>query len=107
MLRVLSVSAVSENGRNNDSEYSSNLLEGIVDRENLNTAYKRVKANGGSHGVDEMTVDELLPYLKEYGQAIRKALLEESYIPNPVRKVEIPITFGGVGHFVNITSLAG
>ena len=47
-----SVSAASENGRNDDSEYSSNLLERIVDRENLNTAYKRVKANRGSLGVD-------------------------------------------------------
>ena len=85
-----SVSAASENGRNDDSEYSSNLLERIVDRENLNTAYKRVKANRGSHGVDEMTVDELLPYLKEHGQAIRQAILEGSYTPKPVRRVEIP-----------------
>jgi len=93
---VPSVSAASENGRNNDSEYSSNLLERIVDRENLNTAYKRVKANRGSHGVDEMTVDELLPYLKEHGQAIRKAILEGSYTPKPVRRVEIPKPGGGV-----------
>ena len=49
---VPSVSAASENGRNDDSENSSNLLEKIVDRENLNTAYKRVKANRGSLGVD-------------------------------------------------------
>ena len=93
---VPSVSAASENGRNNDSEYSSNLLERIVDGENLNTAYKRVKANRGSHGVDGMTVDELLPYLKEHGQTIRKALLEGSYTPKPVRRVEIPKPGGGV-----------
>ena len=91
-----SVSAVSENGRSNDSEYSSNLLEKIVERDNLNTAYKRVKANRGSHGVDEMTVDELLPYLKEHGQAIRQAVLEGSYTPKPVRRVEIPKPGGGV-----------
>jgi len=71
---VPSVSAASENGRNDDSEYSSSLLERIVDRRNLNTAYKRVMANWGSHGIDGMTVDELLPYLKEHGQAIRKAI---------------------------------
>ena|GEM_PF-1577794 len=92
---VPSVSAASENGRNDDSEYSSNLLEMVVERNNLNTAYKRVKANRGSHGVDSMTVDELLPYLKEHGQAIRKAILEGSYTPEPDRRVEIPKPGGG------------
>jgi len=92
---VPSVSAASENGRNDDSEYSSNLLERVVERNNLNTAYKRVKANRGSHGVDSMTVDELRPYLKEHGQAIRKAILEGSYTPEPVRRVEIPKPGGG------------
>ena len=91
----LSVSAASENGRNDDSECSSNLLERVVERTNLNTAYKRVKANRGSHGVDLMTVDELLPYLKEHGQAIREAILEGSYTPKPVRRVEIPKPGGG------------
>ena len=92
---VPSVSAASENGRNDDSEYSSNLLARVVDRANLNTAYKRVKANRGSHGVDLMTVDELLPYLKEHGQAIREAILEGNYTPKPVRRVEIPKPGGG------------
>ena len=46
-----------------------------MNRDNLNQAYKRVKANGGSHGVDGMKVDELLPYLKQHGAAIRQALL--------------------------------
>lgn len=92
---VPSVSAASENGRNDDSEYSSNLLARVVDRANLNTAYERVKANRGSHGVDLMTVDELLPYLKEHGQAIREAILEGNYTPKPVRRVEIPKPGGG------------
>ncbi|MDR9787665.1 MAG: hypothetical protein RJR37_10560 [Peptococcaceae bacterium MAG4] len=84
------VSAASKNGRNGDNGYSGNLLEAIVDRDNLNRAYKRVKANGGSHGVDGMTVDELLPYLKQHGNAIRQAILEGTYIPQPVRRKEIP-----------------
>jgi RNA-directed DNA polymerase len=92
---VPSVSAASEDGRNDDSEYSGKLLERVVDRGNLNTAYKRVKANRGSHGVDLMTVDELLPYLKDHGQAIREAILEGSYTPKPVRRVEIPKPGGG------------
>ena len=94
MSGVHSVSAASENGRNGDSEYSSNLLDRIVDRENLNTAYKRVKANRGGHGVDGMTVDELFPYLTEHGQAIRETILEGSYTPKPVRRVEIPKSGG-------------
>jgi len=96
MQGVPSVSAASKNGRNGGSEYSGNLLEEILDRNNLNQAYKRVKANGGSHGVDGMNVDELLPYLKQHGAAIRQALLEGDYVPAPVRRKEIPKPGGGV-----------
>lgn len=96
MQEALSVSAASKNGRNGDNGYSSNLLEAIVDRDNLNRAYKRVKANGGSPGVDGMTVDELLPYLKQHGNAIRQAILEGTYVPQPVRRKEIPKPGGGV-----------
>ncbi len=93
---ALSVSAASEDGRNDSNEYSSTLFEKIVDRNNLNQAYKRVKANRGSHGVDGMKVDELLPYLKQHGTAIRQALLEGDYVPAPVRRKEIPKPDGGV-----------
>jgi len=91
-----SVPAASEDGRNDGNEYSSNLLEKIVDRNNLNQAYKRVKANRGSHGVDGMKVDELLPFLKAHGAAIRQALLEGNYVPAPVRRKEIPKPGGGI-----------
>jgi group II intron reverse transcriptase/maturase len=96
MQGVPSVSAASEDGRNNGNEDSSNLLEKIVHRNNLNQAYKRVKANGGSHGVDGMKVDELLPYLKQHGTAIRQLLLEGNYVPAPVRRKEIPKPGGGI-----------
>ena len=69
---------------------TSKLLEKVIDRNNLNLAYKRVKKNGGSHGVDGMKVDELLPYLKRHGDQIRHDLLEGKYRPQPVRRVEIP-----------------
>jgi RNA-directed DNA polymerase len=59
-------------------------------RNNLNEAFKRVKANKGSHGIDGMTVDELLQYLKENGETLRKSILDGKYCPNPVRRVEIP-----------------
>lgn len=69
---------------------TSKLLEKVIDRNNLNLAYKRVKRNGGSHGVDGMKVDELLPYLKQHGDHIKHDLLEGKYRPQPVRRVEIP-----------------
>ena len=69
---------------------TSKLLEKVVDRNNLNLAYKRVKRNGGSHGVDGMKVDELLTYLKQHGDQIKHDLLEGKYRPQPVRRVEIP-----------------
>ena len=75
---------------------TSKLLEEILHRDNLNLAYKRVKKNGGSHGIDGMQVDELLPFLREHGEAIRQAILGGKYRPQPVRRVEIPKPDGGV-----------
>jgi group II intron reverse transcriptase/maturase len=69
---------------------TSKLLEKVIDRNNLNLAYKRVKKNGGSHGVDGMKVEELLPHLKQHGDQIKQDLLEGKYRPQPVRRVEIP-----------------
>ena len=66
------------------------LLDEILTAGNLNTAYKRVKEHRGSHGVDGMGVDALLPYLKIHGVDIRQSLLEGTYRPQPVRRVEIP-----------------
>ena len=74
---------------------TSKLLEKVIDRNNLNLAYKRVKRNGGSHGVDGMKVDELLPHLKQHGNQIRRDLLDGKYRPQPVRRVEIPKPNGG------------
>jgi RNA-directed DNA polymerase len=72
------------------------LLEEILEAGNLNAAYKRVKANRGSHGVDGMGVDRLLPYLKLHGGELRQSLLDGTYRPQPVRRVEIPKPDGGV-----------
>ena len=94
-VEVHSNSSMSNKGRNNVNEYSSDLLERILSRDNLNIAYKRVKANKGSHGIDGMTLDELLQYLKEHGQELRQSLLEGRYKPQPVRRVEIPKPDGG------------
>ena len=72
------------------------LMEVICQRDNVLKAYKRVKANKGSPGVDGMTVDELGDHLKAHWPAIRDQLLEGTYRPQPVKRVEIPKPNGGV-----------
>jgi group II intron reverse transcriptase/maturase len=71
------------------------LLEKVLDRGNLNLAYKRVKKNGGSQGVDGMKVEELLSYLKQHGENLKQTLQEGKYRPQPVLRVEIPKPEGG------------
>jgi len=72
------------------------LLEKVLERENLRTAYKRVVQNGGALGVDGVTVTELQAYLKTQWEAVKAALLAGTYRPSPVRRVEIPKPGGGV-----------
>lgn len=80
-----------------ESEFDTeNLLEKIVDKRNFFDAYKRVVANKGSHGIDGMSVDELLPYLKENYSTLVANLLEGKYEPQPVRRAEIPKPNGGI-----------
>ncbi|MEF2920744.1 MAG: group II intron reverse transcriptase/maturase [Acutalibacteraceae bacterium] len=74
---------------------AKNLLEAILDRNNLNKAYQKVKKNGGSAGIDGMTVEEMLPYLKEHREELLKALRNGKYKPKPVKRVEIPKPDGG------------
>lgn len=81
---------IPETDNTNATESRNGLLEKIVSRDNMNEAFKRVKANKGSHGIDGMGVDELLQYLKEKGETIKQAILDGTYRPNPVRRVEIP-----------------
>jgi RNA-directed DNA polymerase len=71
-------------------------MEAVVERENLKKALARVKRNKGAAGVDGMTVGELPAYLKEHWPTIRgQLLLEGTYKPQPVRRVEIPKASGG------------
>ncbi len=72
------------------------LMERILERENLVFALRRVEANGGSAGVDGMSVDELRPYLVEHWPSIRQALMLGQYRPSAVRGVEIPKASGGM-----------
>jgi group II intron reverse transcriptase/maturase len=72
------------------------LLETILEKGNLNEAYKRVKKNGGSHGIDKMKVESLLSHLKQHGETIRQSIFGGTYKPQAVRRVEIPKPDGGV-----------
>jgi RNA-directed DNA polymerase len=72
------------------------LMEEVCERENCKQALARVKANKGSPGVDGMTVHELPGYLKQHWPAIREQLLSGTYVPQPVKRVEIPKPDGGV-----------
>src|SRR5664280_3280893 len=71
-------------------------MEEICDRENMEEALRRVKANKGSAGIDGMTVGGIADYLKQHWATVRERLLNGTYEPNPVRRVEIPKPDGGV-----------
>lgn len=70
--------------------WTDNLLDLILRKENLNKAYKQIKANKGSGGIDGMQVDELLPYLRENQETLIQKIRDGRYKPTPVRRVEIP-----------------
>ena len=72
------------------------LMEEVCDRENLVRAWKRVRQNKGSPGVDGMTIEGARDYLREHWPSIRSQLLEGTYQPQPVKRVEIPKPDGGI-----------
>lgn len=81
---------------NRERALVSDLMEQICERDNLNRAYKRVKRNKGTAGVDGMSVEDLYPWLLEHKGELVQSLLDGSYEPQPVRGVEIPKPGGGV-----------
>ena len=72
------------------------ILGKILNRDNLNRAYKRVKANKGAPGVDGMTIEEAFEWLKEHNHELTERIRKGHYTPSPVRRVEIPKPDGGV-----------
>jgi RNA-directed DNA polymerase len=72
------------------------LMEEVCERANLKQALRRVQRNGGSPGIDGMTVDELPGYLEEHWPNLRAQLLNGTYEPQPVKRVPIPKPDGGV-----------
>jgi len=72
------------------------LLQQAVSRENMVEAWKHVKANKGSAGVDGLTIEQTVEHLKTHWPLIRSELLNGTYRPQAVRRVEIPKPTGGV-----------
>ena len=72
------------------------ILGKILNKDNLNRAYKRVKANKGAPGVDGMTVEEAFEWLKEHNHELIERIRKGHYTPSPVRRVEIPKPDGGI-----------
>ena len=72
-----------------------NVISAILERSNMLQAYQRVCRNKGAPGVDGVTTEELKGYLQSHWQPIKQQLLDGSYQPQPVRKVEIPKPGGG------------
>ena len=73
----------------------ADLLEQILNRDNLNKAYKRVRANKGAPGIDGMTVEDALPWLREHRGELLDSIRAGKYRPQPVRRKEIPKPDGG------------
>jgi hypothetical protein len=72
------------------------LWEQIFSRNNLFAALERVQKNGGAPGIDGMTVEELPDHLRKHWEGIRAKLDRGSYVPSPVKRIEIPKPNGGM-----------
>ena len=82
--------------RSENPAIGERLMEEVCEQENCKQAWARVKANKGSPGVDGMTFHDLPGFLKQHWPTIRDQLMNGTYVPQPVRRVEIPKPDGGV-----------
>ena len=83
-------------GKENSIPEDVQLIECLVERKNMRKAYLQVMRNKGAAGIDNMSVEALMPYLKEKWVEIREQLMRGEYKPMPVRRVEIPKPDGGM-----------
>jgi group II intron reverse transcriptase/maturase len=72
------------------------LMEQVVSRENATVAWQAVKRNGGAAGIDRMTTGQLRDHIRAHWESLQAKLLAGTYVPSPVRRVEIPKPNGGV-----------
>lgn len=87
---VFAYQRITENNNIFTDFQTDNLMEQILHKDNLNKAYRKVKLNKGAGGVDGMSVDELLGFLKDNQKQLIQRIRDGKYKPNPVRRVEIP-----------------
>jgi len=80
---------------NRERALTQGMMERVCERENLNRAYRRVKANRGAAGVDGMKVNDLRAWLGEHKEGLIEGLLTGRYEPQPVRGKKIPKAGGG------------
>ena len=88
--------AYSIGNREAEERDGADLLEKMLDRDNLNRAFKKVKANKGAPGIDGMTVENAPEWLKEHKGELLESIRNGKYKPSPVRRKEIPKPDGGV-----------
>jgi group II intron reverse transcriptase/maturase len=89
------VSDEANNPRRDTESTGSGLLQAALTRENLQRAFKRVRANKGAAGMDGLDIDQTAKQLVTAWPAIREQLLRGTYRPSPVRRVTIPKPDGG------------
>ena len=85
----------SSSARDKKRALTENLMDRVCEPSNWNRAFKRVVSNKGAPGIDGMTVEMLGPWLATHKEAVVASLLDGSYLPQPVRAVEIPKPSGG------------
>ena len=88
--------AYSAGNRDAEERNGADLLEKVLERDNLNSAFKKVKANKGAPGIDGMTVEDAPEWLKEHKGELLESIRNGKYKPSPVRRREIPKPDGGV-----------
>lgn len=86
----INIGVITGSGKERSIQGMSELLEKILDKRNMNEAYKKVSANKGAGGVDGMELSELDGYIRENWDSIKEQIRQRSYKPQPVRRVEIP-----------------
>lgn len=98
MIGMQTFMGITENDLTAFKHEKDGLLEYILSPSNLNYAYKQVKSNKGSGGLDRMEVDDLLPYLLCHKYELIASIYDGKYHPHPVRRVEIPKSNGKKGN---------
>ena len=88
--------AYSVDNQETEERNGADLLERVLDRDNLNRAFKKVRANKGAPGIDGMTVEDAPEWLKEHKGELLESIRNGTYKPSPVRRKEIPKPDGGV-----------